>query len=45
MAMAVVRVSACLAVPVVVWLKAVHDSVRDDHYLVGMRLEDHLGKE
>lgn len=42
--MLVVRASACLVSPAVVWLKALHDSVRDDRYLVGMRLEDHVHK-
>lgn len=35
------RTSAHLVEPVTVWTKALHDSVRDDRYLVGMRLQDY----
>lgn len=38
---ALVRASAYLVSPARSWLKALHDSVRDDRYLVGMRLQDH----
>ncbi|CAN0344804.1 unnamed protein product [Laminaria digitata] len=41
---ALVRASAYLVSPARSWLKALHDSVRDDRYLVGMRLQDHSDK-
>lgn len=44
LALTLTRVSAYLIQPVRAWLTALHDSVRDDRYLVGMRLQDHSDK-
>ncbi|CBN76770.1 conserved unknown protein [Ectocarpus siliculosus] len=43
-ALTLTRASAYLIQPVRAWLTALHDSVRDDRYLVGMRLQDHSDK-
>ncbi|CAM9971650.1 unnamed protein product [Ectocarpus fasciculatus] len=43
-ALTLTRASAYLIHPVRAWLTALHDSVRDDRYLVGMRLQDHSDK-
>ncbi|CAM9433339.1 unnamed protein product [Ectocarpus sp. 4 AP-2014] len=44
LALTLTRASAHLIQPVRAWLTALHDSVRDDRYLVGMRLQDHSDK-
>lgn len=44
LALTLTRASAYLIQPVRAWLTALHDSVRDDRYLVGMRLQDHSDK-
>lgn len=44
LALALTSGSTYLIKPVQAWLKALHDSVRDDRYLVGMRLQDHSDK-
>lgn len=38
------RASAYLVKPAGAWLKVLHDTVRDDRYLVGMRLQNHSDK-
>lgn len=42
--MVLTRVSLYLVGPAAVWLKTLHDIVRDDRYLVGMRLQDRVDK-
>ncbi|CAN0073811.1 unnamed protein product, partial [Hapterophycus canaliculatus] len=44
LALVLTRASAYLIEPGQVWIKALHDSVRDERYLVGMRLQDHSDK-
>ncbi|CAN0565885.1 unnamed protein product, partial [Ectocarpus sp. 12 AP-2014] len=44
LALTLARALAYLIQPVRAWLTALHDSVRDDRYLVGMRLQDHSDK-
>lgn len=39
------RASAYLIEPGQLWMKALHDSVRDERHLVGMRLQDHSDKQ
>ncbi|CAM9715587.1 unnamed protein product, partial [Phaeothamnion confervicola] len=41
LAHAIIFLGQCVSEPVVAWLRMLHDSVRDDRYLLGLQLQNH----